>query len=163
MFAFQQLRHVHCSARKQPRCEPEATANNFFAETMIKSTKKAKIAIFKPEPAVPIQSKPEPARAEPVKMAPVKSEMPKPERISIEFVRPGAKRVYVAGSFNGWKPEDTPLTAAGNGLWVGNLNVKPGRHEYLFVVDGQWLPDPNAKERVQNPFGGVNSVLTVQQ
>jgi hypothetical protein len=36
-----------------------------------------------------------------------------------------------------------------------------GRHEYLFVVDGQWLPDPKAKESVQNPFGGRNSVLVV--
>jgi len=39
--------------------------------------------------------------------------------------------------------------------------VNPGRYEYLFVVDGQWLPDPNAKESVANPFGGRNSVLRV--
>jgi len=81
--------------------------------------------------------------------------------ISLEFVRPGAKQVAVAGSFNDWKPERTPLVQIGNGRWVGDLAVKPGRHEYLFVVDGQWLPDPNAKENVQNPFGGKNSVLTV--
>jgi hypothetical protein len=30
-------------------------------------------------------------------------------------------------------------------------------------VDGQWLPDPNAKESVENPFGGRNSVLTVSE
>jgi len=49
----------------------------------------------------------------------------------------------------------------GNGGWVGDVAVNPGKYEYLFVVDGQWLPDPNAKESVQNPFGGVNSVLMV--
>jgi 1,4-alpha-glucan branching enzyme len=81
--------------------------------------------------------------------------------ISLEFVKPEAKKVCVAGSFNQWKPEATPLIQMGNGRWVGNLAVKPGRHEYLFVVDGQWLPDPNAKETVQNPFGGQNSVLIV--
>jgi 1,4-alpha-glucan branching enzyme len=81
--------------------------------------------------------------------------------ISLEFVKPGAKQVAVAGDFNDWKPESSPLVQIGNGRWVGDLNVKPGRHEYLFVVDGQWLPDPNAKETVQNPFGGKNSVLTV--
>jgi hypothetical protein len=30
-------------------------------------------------------------------------------------------------------------------------------------VDGQWLPDPNAKESVENPFGGRNSVLVVSE
>ena len=76
-------------------------------------------------------------------------------------MKPGAQHVCVAGSFNGWKPETTPLSLEGNGRWVGDVTVKPGRHEYLFVVDGQWLPDPNAKETVQNPFGGQNSVLIV--
>lgn len=82
-------------------------------------------------------------------------------RISLELVRPGAKQVCVAGSFNAWKPEQAPLVPMGNGRWVGNITVDPGRYEYLFVVDGQWLPDPNAKENVKNPFGGVNSVLMV--
>jgi hypothetical protein len=81
--------------------------------------------------------------------------------VSLELVKPGAKHVFVAGSFNGWKPEKTPLIQKSNGRWVGDLDVNPGRHEYLFVVDGQWLPDPNAKESVQNPFGGRNSILTV--
>src|SRR5262245_23210547 len=83
--------------------------------------------------------------------------------ILLEFLQPGAKSVYVAGSFNEWKPESTPLIQTTNGHWVGDLAVKPGRHEYLFVVDGQWLPDPNAKESVQNPFGGKNSVLVVSE
>jgi hypothetical protein len=51
----------------------------------------------------------------------------------------------------------------GDGRWEGDLAVGAGRYEYLFVVDGQWLPDPNAKETVQNPFGGRNSVLTVSE
>jgi hypothetical protein len=29
------------------------------------------------------------------------------------------------------------------------------------VVDGQWMPDPLAKETVPNPFGGRNSILKV--
>jgi hypothetical protein len=29
------------------------------------------------------------------------------------------------------------------------------------VVDGQWMPDPLARETVTNPFGGRNSVLKV--
>jgi len=121
----------------------------------------ASVATPKPAPALvqaaPAQSAPAPV---PVKPAPKISEAPKSGHIFLELVKPEAKTVFVAGSFNEWKPETTPLVLKGNGRWVGDLTVKPGRHEYLFVVDGQWLPDPNAKESVQNPFGGRNSILT---
>ena len=83
-------------------------------------------------------------------------------KVSLEFFKPDARQVAVAGSFNGWKPEAS-LRPAGNGRWVGDLNVGPGRYEYLFIVDGQWQPDPNAKESVSNPFGGKNSVLIVSE
>lgn len=88
-------------------------------------------------------------------------EKPRVGHVSFELVRPGAKQVCVAGTFNGWKPERSPLVSLGDGKFVGDVTVDPGRYEYLFVVDGQWLPDPKAKEAVQNPFGGTNSVLTV--
>jgi hypothetical protein len=121
----------------------------------------AKAPAVKIEPAKPVAFKAEPVKtAVPIKTAPAKITAPEP-KVSLELVKPGAKQVAVAGSFNDWKPERAPLVQIGNGRWVGDLNVKPGRHEYLFVVDGQWLPDPNAKENVQNPFGGKNSVLIV--
>jgi len=113
------------------------------------------------ELAKPALKKAEPALAEATKPAAVKT--PAPPRVVLELVNPAAKQVFVAGSFNNWQPEQTPLAPAGNGRWAGNLKVRPGRHEYLFVVDGQWLPDPNAKESVENPFGGRNSVLTVAE
>jgi 1,4-alpha-glucan branching enzyme len=93
----------------------------------------------------------------------VKVETPKPPRVVLELVHPDARQVFVAGSFNNWQPERTPLVAAGNGRWTGDLRVAPGQYEYLFVVDGQWLPDPNAKQTVANPFGGRNSILTVSE
>ena len=36
-----------------------------------------------------------------------------------------------------------------------------GTYECCFVVDGQWIPDPPAKDYVANPFGGRDSVLRV--
>jgi hypothetical protein len=39
--------------------------------------------------------------------------------------------------------------------------LAPGTYEYCLVVDGQWMPDPLARETVPNPFGGRNSVLKV--
>ena len=118
---------------------------------MIKTLKKSKQTAVKVEVAAP-------EAAQPVT---VKTGAPRPARVVLEIVSPTAKQVLVAGSFNEWNPERTPLAAASNGRWTGDLKLSPGRHEYLFVVDGQWLPDPNAKESVQNPFGGRNSVLTV--
>ena len=118
------------------------------------------------------QIKTEAAKAEPVKIIaarpslaakPPAAAAPRPGRVSFEFVKADAKSVCVAGSFNNWKPEMAPLAPNGNGRWTGDLTIKPGRHEYLFVVDGQWIPDPNAKESVQNPFGGRNSILGVSE
>ena|SRR5882762_814182 len=118
---------------------------------MAKLTQKLKITAA-PDNGTPI---------EPVKPQITTNPLPKINRVSLEFIKPDAKTVCVAGSFNQWKPEAAPLSSKGNGRWVGDLAVKPGRYEYLFVVDGQWMPDPNAKETVQNPFGGRNSVLIV--
>ena len=133
---------------------------------MMKATNKTKkslvgIKAAAPEAAksVPVQSA-QPAVTQP---APAKSRAPRPARVSLELVEPAAQQVYVAGSFNEWKPETTPLVALGNGRWKGDLKLGPGRHEYLFVVDGQWRPDPNARETVQNPFGGRNSVVMVSE
>ena len=101
---------------------------------------------------------PAPTTFNPVLMNPAITE-PRPARVALELVKPDAKQVFVAGSFNEWRPERAPLIQVGNGRWKGELAIAPGRHEYLFVVDGQWLPDPNAKETAQNPYGGKNSVL----
>ena len=48
-----------------------------------------------------------------------KPEAPKANRISLELIKPEAKHVCVAGSFNEWKPERTPLVARGHGRWAG--------------------------------------------
>jgi 1,4-alpha-glucan branching enzyme len=81
--------------------------------------------------------------------------------VALMLRAPAAKEVFVAGSFNGWHVGATPLHAAKNGEWKGELQLTPGRYEYLFVVDGCWLPDPAAPEAAANPFGGWNSVISV--
>jgi 1,4-alpha-glucan branching enzyme len=81
--------------------------------------------------------------------------------VQIKFISPTAKDVCVAGTFNGWQASATPLKAGTGGVWMGELKLKPGRYEYLFIVDGKWMPDPTASESVPNPFGGLNSVVSV--
>jgi hypothetical protein len=108
-----------------------------------------------PVPAKPVVAKP----VEPVK--PVAVPEPVQPKVRLEFSKPGAQSVAIAGSFNSWQPEQVGTT--GNGGWVKELSIGPGRYEYMFVVDGQWMADPNAKEFAPNPFGGQNSVLVINQ
>src|SRR5262249_40394929 len=81
--------------------------------------------------------------------------------VHFELNHPAAEMVCIAGSFNEWHPEATPMIPSGDGLWRKDLNLLPGRYEYRLVVDGQWVDDPTAKETVPNPFGGLNAVLEV--
>jgi 1,4-alpha-glucan branching enzyme len=81
--------------------------------------------------------------------------------VRFEFTHPTASAVSVAGTFNHWQPEAKSLHSAGEGRWFKETALKPGTYEYCLVVDGQWMPDPTARETVPNPFGGRNSVLTV--
>lgn len=84
-----------------------------------------------------------------------------PGGVPLMLVAPTASNVFVAGSFNNWHAAALPLKPLSGGQWVAEVKLPPGRYEYLFVVDGQWLPDPSAREAVPNPFGGFNSLLCV--
>ena len=77
----------------------------------------------------------------------------------LEYVSPTARQANVAGEFNDWHPESTPLTKTKDGEWVVRLMLRAGEYEYRLVVDGQWIEDPEADLRTANPHGGFNSVL----
>ena len=81
--------------------------------------------------------------------------------VQVEFNHPTAVSVAIAGTFNDWRPEVSPMVLLGNGRWVKELVLPPGAYEYRLVVDGEWMPDPRAKEVAPNPFGEMNSVLKV--
>jgi 1,4-alpha-glucan branching enzyme len=81
--------------------------------------------------------------------------------VRFDFTHPTAKTVSVAGTFNQWQPEAKSLHSSGAGNWWKETALAPGTYEYCFIVDGQWRPDPSARESVPNPFGGSNSILKV--
>jgi 1,4-alpha-glucan branching enzyme len=81
--------------------------------------------------------------------------------VRFEFTHPTASTVCVAGTFNDWEPEAKPMHRLGHGRWLKETVLPPGTYEYCLVVDGQWMPDPQAPETVPNPFGGRNSLLRV--
>jgi hypothetical protein len=81
------------------------------------------------------------------------------KRVCLGLYAPEAKAVFVAGTFNGWQPSATPLQRQDDGRWVAEFQIEQGRHEYRFIVDGQWTDDPMSSDYVPNPFGGLNCVL----
>ena len=81
--------------------------------------------------------------------------------IRIEFTDEVAAAVSIAGTFNDWRPDATPMVRSEQGRWVKDIALSPGTYEYRLVVDGVWIPDPAAAESVPNPFGDRNSVLKV--
>ncbi len=89
---------------------------------------------------------------------------PKPtgaRAVKIEFYERSARSVFIAGSFNNWKPSEQALEGNAKGKWETTLMLAPGQYEYRFIVDGNWIQDPLCKEAIPNPFGGLNSVLRV--
>ena len=71
-----------------------------------------------------------------------------------------AKQVSVAGDFNDWDPQRTPLKKDEQlQIWQGCVPVAPGRYRYRIVVDGQWVQDPYNTYVETNPFGELNNVV----
>lgn len=68
--------------------------------------------------------------------------------------------VVVMGGFNDWSRTALPLSDEdGDGILERTVYLKPQRHEYKFVVDGDEIIDPANPVFVSNNIGGWNSVL----
>ena len=73
------------------------------------------------------------------------------------------KKVFVAGSFNGWKAEKELKDKDDSGVYRCQLRLKPGEYQYKFIVDGNWCLDGANPNFVPNGFGTLNSLLTVRE
>jgi chromosome partitioning protein len=74
---------------------------------------------------------------------------------------PRAKSVRITGTFCDWSAKGLPLELGPDGTWSCQLDLASGAHEYRFIVDGAWLPDPHNAATVANEFGGANSMVVV--
>jgi Glycogen recognition site of AMP-activated protein kinase len=85
-------------------------------------------------------------------------------RVKVTFLLPicDAKRVFLSGEFNGWSRDATPMRRHDDGRWEATVDLAPGRYEYKFVRDGEWIPDLLASENVWNLHGTLNSVVEVR-
>ena len=81
--------------------------------------------------------------------------------VLVKAMFPEAKEVRVVGDFNGWRADETTLMSRKDGSWLKQLNLEPGQYHYRFVVDGQWLADPENPLRERNPYGEFDSLLKI--
>lgn len=72
-----------------------------------------------------------------------------------------ARKVLIAGDFNGWSQMGTPMKMSAPGKWEMTLPLPSGRYRYRFVVDGKWVTDPNNTYVESNQYGELNSVVEV--
>lgn len=74
-----------------------------------------------------------------------------------------AKSVSVAGSFNDWNKDATPMKLEADGrTWSVDVALRAGRYHYKFVRDGgEWMVDPKAIKNEDDGNGNTNSVLVI--
>ncbi len=69
-----------------------------------------------------------------------------------------AKKVVLSGSFNNWHENELKMLRTAEG-WKLPVFLADGTHTYKFVVDGEWINDPDNPQRRDDGQGNTNSVL----
>jgi len=71
-----------------------------------------------------------------------------------------ARTVHIAGDFNGWSRDLSPMQRGADGSWSGSVKMEEGTRLYKFILDGAtWITDPRNPDCVTDGQGGFNSVL----
>jgi 1,4-alpha-glucan branching enzyme len=74
---------------------------------------------------------------------------------------PKAKQVMLVGDFNGWDPAATPMRRMPDGRWMASLELPHGYQQYVFLVDGKPVLDPNATGKARNKRNESVSLIAV--
>ncbi len=78
--------------------------------------------------------------------------------VLLRFDVDNAVNVSVAGTFTDWQP--MAMTRVDD-RWELQLDLPPGVHEYVYLVDGAPIVPPEAATTRPDDFGGLNGVLVV--
>jgi 1,4-alpha-glucan branching enzyme len=107
----------------------------------------------------------------------IKRRLPPPaltgQGVVFQFEAPSARIVQLMGSWpeNNWGAGQAQtgsfrvgeMRRGEDGIWRRTEKLPPGRYRYKFKVDDvNWKEDPNNPERVEDGFGGFNSLLDVK-
>lgn len=75
-----------------------------------------------------------------------------------------AQCVSLIGSFNGWNPHGFAFQQQANRIWKITIPLlPPGSYRYKFLIDGDWIDDPENPERIEDGYGGFSSILEVHR
>jgi 1,4-alpha-glucan branching enzyme len=85
----------------------------------------------------------------------------KSRRITFSIEAANAGKVYLAGEFNDWNPAKSPMKKSADGKWKKQISLPPGEFEYKFLVDDQWIEDPQNDDARPNCFGTWNSLIHI--
>jgi hypothetical protein len=75
------------------------------------------------------------------------------------FPEIGVKSVFIAGTFSRWLP--LPMSGQKDGTFREELPLQSGTYEYKFIVDGNWITDPDNAHWARSDIGTINSVAEV--
>ncbi|MFQ5650831.1 MAG: alpha-amylase family glycosyl hydrolase [bacterium] len=79
--------------------------------------------------------------------------------------RPGHQpdfRMNIMGTFNDWNRNSLPMQDPdGDGTYEIELELDPGHYLYQFVIDKKETFDPENPQKVDNGFGGFNSMVQI--
>src|SRR5213593_694892 len=75
---------------------------------------------------------------------------------------PHAAQVQVMGDFNDWNLEGSEMEPV-EGTWTKVVTLPPGRYRYRYIVDDRWQSDPLNVTVEPNPYGGLDSILVVDE
>jgi 1,4-alpha-glucan branching enzyme len=84
------------------------------------------------------------------------------KKVEFNLHAPEAKAAFLAGEFNQWDIRSMPMKRGKHGNWKIKVSLLPGRYEYKFLVDNQWIEGLPCTELVPNLFGTQNCVLWVK-
>ncbi|NLV73862.1 MAG: glycoside hydrolase [Chloroflexi bacterium] len=88
-------------------------------------------------------------------------------RVLVTFTLPAtiwAETITLVGDFNNWNTLSHPFQRSRDDTsWQVTLELDTGAtYQFRYLVNGnQWQNDPQADGSAVNPFGGVNSILTL--
>ena len=71
----------------------------------------------------------------------------------INFKSKKPKSVLISGSFDNWSKKHPLIYDISNNTWNISLNLKPGKHYYKYIIDGNW--QINIKEKTEKDEKGI--------
>ena len=88
-------------------------------------------------------------------------QMATPTKQTFRFSAPAAMGVLLVGDFTHWQQRGIPMQKGKDGIWTSTVTLPAGKHNYRFIVDGEWRDDPECTLRVPNPYGSQNMIRQV--